>query len=294
MSSLPRPALAVIGGSGFYDFFDNDATHVEVDTPYGAPSAPVAIGEVDGRPVAFLPRHGKQHEFAPHTLPYQANLWALRSLGVRRVFAPCAVGSLRADWGPGTVAVPDQLVDRTSGRPQTYFDGGGVHVSFADPYCDELRAAVVRAAGPKAVAKRDHAGPSGAPQSATAKAAGDDLRVEDGGTMVVVQGPRFSTRAESRWFAGQGWDLVNMTGHPEAVLARELEMCYSAVALITDLDAGLEEGDGVHAVDVFAEFKKNLGPFKELMRRAVSAVDGTDTCERCRVHAGVSLPFELP
>ncbi|WP_410873813.1 S-methyl-5'-thioadenosine phosphorylase [Nocardia sp. A7] len=284
MSSLPRPALAVIGGSGFYDFFDNDAMHVEVDTPYGAPSAPVAIGEVDGRAVAFLPRHGKQHEFAPHTLPYQANMWALRSLGVRRVFAPCAVGSLRADWGPGTVAVPDQLVDRTSGRPQTYFDGGGVHVSFADPYCDDLRAAAVRAAGPAA------AGPSAVD---TVQSAGD-LRVEPSGTMVVVQGPRFSTRAESRWFAAQGWDLVNMTGHPEAVLARELEMCYAAVALVTDLDAGLEEGDGVHAVDVFAEFKKNLGPFKELMRRAVTAVDGTDTCERCRVHAGVSLPFELP
>ncbi|MFC6009676.1 S-methyl-5'-thioadenosine phosphorylase [Nocardia lasii] len=271
MSSLPRPALAVIGGSGFYDFFDNDATHVEVDTPYGKPSAPVAIGEVDGRAVAFLPRHGKQHEFAPHTLPYQANMWALRSLGVRRVFAPCAVGSLRADWGPGTVAVPDQLVDRTSGRPQTYFDGGGVHVSFADPYCEDLRGAAVRA---------------GASETG--------LRVEDSGTMVVVQGPRFSTRAESRWFAGQGWDLVNMTGHPEAVLARELEMCYAAVALITDLDAGLEEGDGVHAVDVFAEFKKNLGPFKELLRRAVTEVAGTDTCERCRVHVGVSLPFELP
>ncbi|MFE6923323.1 S-methyl-5'-thioadenosine phosphorylase [Nocardia sp. NPDC057663] len=269
MSSLPRPALAVIGGSGFYDFFDNDVTHVEVDTPYGAPSAPVAVGEVDGRAVAFLPRHGKQHEFAPHTLPYQANMWALRSLGVRRVFAPCAVGSLRADWGPGTVAVPNQLVDRTSGRPQTYFDGGGVHVSFADPYCNDLRAAAV-------------------------KAADDDLRVEDSGTMVVVQGPRFSTRAESRWFAGQGWDLVNMTGHPEAVLARELEMCYAAVALVTDLDAGLGEGDGVHAVNVFAEFKKNLGPFKELMRRAVAAVDSEDTCEHCLVHAGVSLPFELP
>ncbi|KAF0848318.1 S-methyl-5'-thioadenosine phosphorylase [Nocardia caishijiensis] len=272
MSSHPRPALAVIGGSGFYDFFDNDAVHVDVDTPYGTPSAPVAIGEVEGRPVAFLPRHGKQHEYAPHTLPYQANMWALRSLGVRRVFAPCAVGSLRADWGPGTVAVPDQLVDRTSGRPQTYFDGGGIHVSFADPYCDDLRAAAVKAAGEGA----------------------GHLRVEPSGTMVVVQGPRFSTRAESRWFAGQGWDLVNMTGHPEAVLARELEMCYSAVALVTDLDAGLEEGQGVHAVDVFAEFKKNLGPFKELMRRAVAAVDGTDTCERCQVHAGVSLPFELP
>ncbi|MEU7631956.1 S-methyl-5'-thioadenosine phosphorylase [Nocardia sp. NPDC049220] len=269
MSSHTRPALAVIGGSGFYDFFDNEATTVEVETPYGTPSASIAIGEVAGRPVAFLPRHGKNHEYAPHTLPYRANLWALRSLGVRRIFAPCAVGSLRADWGPGTVVVPDQLVDRTSGRPQTYFDGGGIHVSFADPYCDELRAAVV-------------------------KAESDALPMMSAGTMVVVEGPRFSTRAESRWFAAQGWDLVNMTGHPEAVLARELEMCYAAVALVTDLDAGLEEGAGVHAVDVFAEFKRNLAPFKELIRGAVGAVDGTEACDRCRVHAEVSLPFELP
>ncbi|WP_067471510.1 S-methyl-5'-thioadenosine phosphorylase [Nocardia amamiensis] len=269
MSSHPRPALAVIGGSGFYDFFDTEATTVEVETPYGVPSAPIAVGEVEGRPLAFLPRHGKNHEFGPHTLPYRANLWALRSLGVRRIFAPCAVGSLRADWGPGTVVVPDQLVDRTSGRPQTYFEGGGIHVSFADPYCEELRAAAI-------------------------KAESDALHMMHAATMVVVEGPRFSTRAESRWFAAQGWELVNMTGHPEAVLARELEMCYAAVALVTDLDAGLEEGEGVHAVDVFAEFKRNLTPFKELIRRAVAAVDSVDTCERCRVHAGVSLPFELP
>ncbi|WP_067646703.1 S-methyl-5'-thioadenosine phosphorylase [Nocardia harenae] len=269
MTSDRSPALAVIGGSGFYDFFDDAAEEREVPTPYGAPSAPIAVGEVEGRPVAFLPRHGKKHEFAPHTLPYRANLWALRSLGVRRIFAPCAVGSLRADWGPGTVAVPDQLVDRTSGREQTYFDGGGVHVSFADPYCDELRAAV-------------------------AKSEVERLPLKSGGTMVVVQGTRFSTRAESRWFAGQGWDLVNMTGYPESVLARELEMCYAAVALVTDLDAGLEEGDGVHAVDVFAEFQRNLAPFKELVRRAVAATDGTRTCPRCRVHEGVRLPFELP
>ncbi|SUE30672.1 5'-methylthioadenosine phosphorylase [Nocardia farcinica] len=269
MSALPRPALAVIGGTGFYDFFDTATQDVEIDTPYGAPSAPIAVGEVAGRPVAFVPRHGKRHEYAPHTLPYLANMWALRSLGVRRIFAPCAVGSLRADWGPGTVAVPEQLVDRTSGRPQTYFDGGGVHVSFADPYCDELRGAAIGSAV-------------------------EDLPMQAGGTMVVVQGPRFSTRAESRWFAGQGWDLVNMTGYPEAVLARELEMCYCAVALVTDLDAGLESGDGVHAVDVFAEFKRNIEPFKELIRGAISAVEGTDTCARCRVHEGVTLPFDLP
>ena len=264
-----RPALAIIGGSGFYDFFGDDAVTLDVETPYGAPSAPITVGEVGGRQVAFLPRHGRKHEYSPHTVPYRANLWALRSIGVRRIFAPCAVGSLRADWGPGTVAVPDQLVDRTSGRPQTFFDNGGIHVSFADPYCEELRSAAM--------------------QSAV-----DELPLESAATMVVVQGPRFSTRAESRWFAAQGWELVNMTGYPEALLARELEMCYAAIALVTDLDAGLEAGEGVSAAAVFAEFENNLVPFKKLVRQAVSAVEGSDTCEKCRVHAGVSLPFELP
>ncbi|WP_040818620.1 S-methyl-5'-thioadenosine phosphorylase [Nocardia jiangxiensis] len=269
MSSVPRPALAIIGGSGFYDFFGDDAVSLEVDTPYGAPSAPITVGQVEGRQVAFLPRHGRKHEFSPHTVPYQANLWALRSIGVRRILAPCAVGSLHADWGPGTVAVPDQLVDRTSGRPQTFFDNGGVHVSFADPYCDELRGAAIGSAVP-------------------------ELPLQSTATMVVVQGPRFSTRAESRWFAAQGWELVNMTGFPEAVLARELEMCYAAIALVTDLDAGLEAGEGVSAAAVFAAFEQNLVPFKGLVRNAIAAVEGTDTCARCRVHAGVTLPFELP
>ncbi|MBO0855715.1 MAG: S-methyl-5'-thioadenosine phosphorylase [Nocardia sp.] len=269
MSSDSGPALAIIGGSGFYDFFGADARSLQVDTPYGAPSAPITVGEVQGRLVAFLPRHGRSHEYSPHTVPYQANLWALRSIGVRRVLAPCAVGSLRADWGPGTVAVPDQLVDRTSGRAQTYFDQGGIHVSFADPYCDELRAAATASAVP-------------------------ELTMRDAATMVVVQGPRFSTRAESRWFAAQGWELVNMTGYPEAVLARELEMCYAAIAMVTDLDAGLEAGEGVSAAAVFAEFERNLVPFKELVRRAVAAIDGEDTCAHCRVHDGVRLPFELP
>lgn len=259
-----RPRIAVIGGSGFYDFFDTDAVAVTVETPYGSPSAPVTVGTVGNHTVAFLPRHGKKHEFSPHTVPYLANMWALRSLGVRRIFGPCAVGSLRADLGPGTVVVPDQLVDRTSGRPQTYFDGGGVHVGFADPYCPGLRAA--------------------ARQYGTV----------DGATMVVVEGPRFSTRAESQWFAAQGWQLVNMTGHPEAVLARELEMCYAAIALVTDLDAGLEEGAGVHAVDVFAEFERNLPGFKELVRKAISDLPDGETCGHCRAHAGVTLPFELP
>lgn len=269
MTSHDRPALAVIGGSGFYDFFDGAMEPVTVRTPYGDPSAPITVGTVEGRPVAFLPRHGTRHEYSPHTVPYRANMWALRSLGVRRIFAPCAVGSLRPDWGPGTVVIPDQLVDRTSGRAQTYFDANGIHVSFADPYCPDLRAVAV-------------------------KSADSAVHVQPHGTMAVIQGPRFSTRAESRWYAAQGWELVNMTGYPEAVLARELEMCYAALALVTDLDAGLTEGDGVRAADVFAEFERNIGPFKKLVHDAVAAIADTGTCEHCRVHAGVALPFELP
>ena len=192
-------------------------------------------------------------------------MWALRALGVRRIFAPCAVGSLTPALGPGSLVVPDQLVDRTSGRPDTYFDGGGVHVGFADPYCPTLRAA-----------------------------ASDLPEVVDGGTMVVIQGPRFSTRAESQWFAGQGFTLVNMTGYPEAVLARELEMCYAALALVTDLDAGVETGAGVRAVDVFAEFQRNLDGFKKLVHEAIARVDPERTCTHCLAHDGAKLPFELP
>ncbi|WNG88392.1 S-methyl-5'-thioadenosine phosphorylase [Mycobacterium sp. ITM-2016-00317] len=257
--------LGVIGGSGFYSFFGADARTVEMDTPYGSPSAPITIGAVGAHEVAFLPRHGVHHEFSPHTVPYRANMWALRALGVRRVFGPCAVGSLDPNLGPGAVVVPDQLVDRTSGRPDTYFDSGGIHVGFADPYCPTLRSAVTDLPG-----------------------------VLDGGAMVVIQGPRFSTRAESRWFADQGFRLVNMTGYPESVLARELEMCYAAIALVTDVDAGVEAGQGVRAVDVFAEFQRNMGPFKQLVHQAIDRVDLERSCTHCLAHEGVQLPFDLP
>ena len=264
MPEYPSPTLAVIGGSGFYNFFGPNSHRIEVATPYGEPSSAITIGDVGGRTVAFVPRHGRNHEFSPHTVPYRANMWALRSLGVRRVFGPCAVGSLTPDLGPGSVVVPDQLVDRTSGRAQTYFDNGGIHVSFADPYCTELRSAAIRS------------------------------DVVDGGTMVVIEGPRFSTRAESTWYAAQGWTLVNMTGYPEAVLARELEMCYAAIALVTDLDAGLEAGTGVTTVDVFSEFERNLPHFKTLVQAAIEAVTGDDTCSACKAHDGVTLPIDLP
>ena len=257
--------LGVIGGSGFYSFFDSGVRTVSLDTPYGEPSAPLAIGAVGEHEVAFLPRHGANHQYSAHTVPYRANMWALRALGVRRVFAPCAVGSLDPQVGPGAVVVPDQLVDRTSGRADTYFDSGGVHASFADPYCPTLRAAV-----------------TGLPD------------VADGGTMVVIQGPRFSTRAESQWFAAAGFSLVNMTGYPEAILARELELCYAAIALVTDVDAGVAVGEGVTAADVFAAFGENVEQLKKLVRSAIDRVAAEHTCTHCLPHIGVALPFELP
>lgn len=257
--------LGVIGGSGFYSFFGADARRVHCDTPYGPPSAAITVGVVGRHTVAFLPRHGEAHEFSAHTVPYRANMWALRELGVRRIFAPCAVGSLTPELPPGTVVVPDQLVDRTRGREDTYFDSGGVHVEFADPYCPTLRAIA-----------------SGLPE------------VVDGGAMVVIQGPRFSTRAESQWFASAGFRLVNMTGYPEAVLARELEMCYAAIALVTDLDAGIDVGGGVRAVDVFAEFAKNIEPFKNLVRQGVEQLELDRICRHCLPHDGIELPFALP
>src|SRR3981189_1215344 len=222
--------LGVIGGSGFYTFFGSDARTISLDTPYGTPSAPITVRAVGAREVAFLPRHGVNHEFSPHTVPYRANMWALRALGVRRIFGPCAVGSLTPELGPGALGVPGQLGDPPPARDDTYFDSGGIHVGFADPYCPTLRAAAAELPG-----------------------------VVDGGTMVGIQGPRFSTRAESQWFPTQGFRLVNASGAPEAVLARELEMCYAAIALVTDLDAGIDAGSGVRAVDVFAEFERNLG-----------------------------------
>ena len=257
-----RAELAVIGGSGFYEFL-TDSTEVELHTPYGAPSAPVTLGAVGDRQVAFLPRHGAHHEHPPHRVNYRANLWALKELGVRRVFGPCAVGSLRPDLHPGEFVVLDQLVDRTWGRTDTYLDGPEVdHVGFADPYCAELGAAVLGAA-----------------------VAVPDLVVHPRGTVVVIQGPRFSTRAESRWFRAAGWDVVNMTQYPEAYLARELGMCFAGVALVTDYDTGLEGTDGIEPVTmdaVFAMLARNVERTRELLFAAIPAVPEHAGCSCTR------------
>ncbi|MFE5913132.1 S-methyl-5'-thioadenosine phosphorylase [Streptomyces wedmorensis] len=264
-----RAEIAVIGGSGFYELLES-AERVEVDTPYGAPSDAVSVGTVGGRRVAFLPRHGSHHELPPHRINYRANMWALRSLGVRQVLAPCAVGSLRTSLGPGSVVLPDQLVDRTTARVQTYFDQGATHVSFADPYCAAGRTAVLKAAGEAAV------------------------EVQDGGVMVVVEGPRFSTRAESQWYASAGWSVINMTGHPEAVLARELALCYTSLALVTDYDAGVERGEGVSQDEVFRVFAANVERLKDLVLRTVPVLDRDRACACAAALDGMDLPFELP
>ena len=250
-------SVGVFGGSGLYTLLD-DVTEVTVETPFGPPAAPVAIGRVGDRTVAFLPRHGPNHEHAPHLVPYRANVWAMHALGVTSVFGPCASGSLQAHVVPGSFVVPDQLVDRTWGRADTFFDGslGGPvhHVAFGDPYDDQLRAIAVEACRTEGV------------------------EVLDGGTVVTIQGPRFSTRAESQWFGSHGWEVINMTQHPEAVLCREAGLRYAAIALITDFDAGLE-GAGIPAVtqdEVFAFFEANVETVRRVLFRALQADLPTD------------------
>lgn len=279
-ANATRAEIGVIGGSGFYSFLD-DVTEVRVDTPYGSPSDSLFLGELAGRRVAFLPRHGRDHRLPPHRINYRANLWALRSVGVRQVLAPCAVGGLRPEYGPGTLLVPDQLVDRTKSRPGTYFDGMPlpdgtvprvVHASLADPYCPAGRAAALKAAR------------------------GRDWEPVDGGTLVVIEGPRFSTRAESRWHAAQGWSVVGMTGHPEAPLARELELCYASLALVTDLDAGAEAGEGVSQEEVIRVFSANVGRLRTVLFDAVAELpaDTERDCPCVRALGGLETGIRLP
>jgi 5'-methylthioadenosine phosphorylase len=229
--------IGVIGGSGFYSLLDESEQRT-VETPYGSASDAITVGSLAGRDVAFVPRHGTDHRFAPHIVPYRANLWALRSLGVRQVVALSAVGSLRASLPTGTLVVPDQIADRTYGREHTFFsDAAGVgHATFADPYCPRGRAAAVASGG-----------------------------LIDGGTLVVVNGPRFSSRAESLEFQSHGWSIIGMTAMPEAGLARELGICYTTLALVTDLDAGVEAGSGVTHAEVLEAFAANLPRLRTLL-----------------------------
>ena len=266
VTTQAQARIGVIGGSGLYALLE-DAREVQVDTPFGPPSDALVVGQVGERQVAFVPRHGRDHRLPPHRIPYRANLWALRSLGVEQVLAPCAVGGLRPELGPGALVVCDQLVDRTSGRVQSFYDQGAAHVPFADPYCPVGRSVVVE----------------------RARAAG--WPVTDGATMVVVEGPRFSTRAESQWYAAQGWSVVNMTGHPEAVLARELALCYTTVALVTDLDAGIAGGPAVTQAEVFRVFGERTAALRQLLLDVVAELPAARTCPCTAALDGIDAPL---
>jgi len=252
-----RAEIGVFGGSGFYSLLDN-VTEIKVETPYGAPSDMIAIGTLAGKKVAFLPRHGKHHQYPPHEIPYLANIHAMKQLGVTRIIGPNCVGSLQANIKPGDFVVCDQFVDRTSGRKDTFYDGPiATHVSSAEPYCETLRKLAVEI---------------GREQGIT---------MHDGGTCVVVQGPRFSTRAESLWFTKMGWHVVNMTQYPECILALEQEICYVNIALITDYDVGIVAEGGaepVNAAEVVEVLNANNERVKNLIIEMIKRMPETRDC----------------
>lgn len=258
LPAVTQAEIGVIGGSGLYQFLTALET-VATATPWGDPSAPITIAAVGDRRVAFLPRHGLHHEFPAHRVNYRANIWALRDLGVTQILAPFACGSLQLSYAPGALVVPDQLVDFTRGRAETYFDGPVTnHVSIADPYCSRLRSQLLT----------------------STTAAGHDSH--DGSTVVVINGPRFASRAESRWYSRQGWDLINMTQLPEAPLARELGICFAGLALVTDYDAGVEGRDDIAAVtqdEVFAFFAQNIDVVRDVLIHSIANLPMGRGCE---------------
>jgi 5'-methylthioadenosine phosphorylase len=257
--------IGVFGGSGFYSLLQ-DPQELLVETPYGATSDRIMLGEIAGRRVAFRPRHGRDHRYPPHKVNYRANVWAMRRLGVTRIIGPTACGSLKPEIKPGDFVIADQIVDRTHGRADTFYDGPIVtHVSFADPYCPQLRPIAVTALR------------------------GLGITVHDGGTIVTIQGPRFSTRSESKWFSSAGWEVINMTQYPECYLARELEMCYVNISLIADFDVGLEDHPGVEPVsheEVMRVFASNVDRVRGGIFKIIEALPQERTCACSSALAG--------
>lgn len=268
--------LAVLGGSGFYEMPGlRGVEELTVDTPWGAPSDVIRAGELEGRRVAFLARHGPGHRLLPAELPQRANLWALKTLGARRVLAVSAVGSLREDYRPRHLAAPDQLIDRTRGdRPATFFgDGVVAHVAFAEPFCARLRTGALTAA----------------------RAAG--ATAHDGGAYVVIEGPAFGTRAESELYRSWGASLVGMTALPEAKLAREAELCYAMLAAVTDYDAWRPGEEAVDAAAVFETLRENVERCRQAVRLLAASLDRDEppcACERALDTALVTPPAAIP
>ena len=248
--------IGIIGGSGFYQFLKGK--EVVIKTPFGQPSDKILISKYSGKEIAFLPRHGKKHQYPPHKINYRANLFAFKKLGVERVIAPCAVGSLKLEIKPGDFLICDQFVDRTKGRIDTFFDGPRVaHISMAEPYCPELREIAIKGC--------------------------QKLKIPfyKKGTIVVIEGPRFSTKAESEFYSKTA-DIINMTQYPEVVLARELGMCYLNISLVTDYDVGLEGRKDIKPVtaqEVIRIFQKNNEKVKELILEIIKNLPDQRNCK---------------
>lgn len=279
-----KSLIGIIGGSGFYKFLDN-GREISVNTPYGKPSDKIFIGIVAGRKVAFLPRHGKNHKFPPHSVPYRANLYALKKLGARHIISITTVGSLKPNIKPGDFVAPDQFIDMTYARPDTFYPGpmdkeaikskhlpvcakslksqknhnhpeGVVHIAAAEPYCPCLRKIAVQAC------KKNKAG------------------THSKGTVVVIQGPRFSTKAESRVYSKSA-DIINMTQYPEVILARELEMCYVNISIVTDYDAVCFDNPKIKPVttaEIMRIFKQNIDKTKNIVFDMVGSIPENHSC----------------
>jgi len=257
MKKQPTASIGVFGGSGFYSFLDIKE-EVSLNTPYGAPSDKIIIGDLDGISVAFIPRHGRNHDLPPHMINYRANVYAMKELGVDKIFGPCASGSLQPGIKPGDFVICDQFVDRTKGRKDTFYDGPlTTHISMAEPYCPEMRKIIY------------------------SKAVEMEIDCHSSGTVVIIQGPRFSTKSESRWFSDNGWEVINMTQYPECYLAREMEICYANISLITDYDVGLEGKPEIKPVTtekIIEIFKNNNERLRKLLFQAIPEVFKIKNC----------------
>ena len=248
--------IAIIGGSGLYEMEGlTDVESVDIDTPFGRPSDAITLGMLEGARVAFLPRHGQGHRFNPSHIPVQANIYALKTLGVERIISVSAVGSLKEELEPQHLVVPNQLIDRTRNRSNTFFENDMVvHIAFADPFCAHTSHMVVHAAQDLGV------------------------NVHPGGTMVVMEGPAFSTRAESFMYRSWGADLIGMTALPEAKLAREAEICYATMAWVTDYDCWRQGGETVTVEMIIGNLLKNVAASKDLLRNLIPRLNGPREC----------------
>jgi len=244
-----KASIGVIGGTGVYDpALLSDSKEIKVYTPYGPTSDMITVGDYAGRRVAFLPRHGRNHSIPPHSINYRANIWAFKKLGVEYLISPTAVGSLAEELRPGDLVIADQLIDRTSGRPSTFFEGYEVaHISLADPMCHQLRKLIIESCRKNGIPHHER------------------------GTYVCIEGPRFSTRAESRMFRAWGADIVGMTLFPEASLAREAQMCFANISMVTDYDSW-KEGEAVSNAQVIETMKGNTQKLRKVLQDVIPRI----------------------